>query len=143
MAIATLAFCLCLASPNLLDNGGFELAPTPGSAPDGWNTWAPAGVTIVQDETVARSGRASLRLEVAAGTEIQWYQAHRPVQPIRRGATYTFSAWIRTRDARDGSGAYLSLNAYDGNGTRIGVFDSERKVTGTSDWVRVTTTAAV
>lgn len=143
MLFCSLAVAALLASANLLENGGFEWVATPGGLPEGWEAWAPEGVLAVQDTTVRHSQAASLRLEVSPAAAVNWYQVRRPVAAVRRGASYTLSVYVRTEDVRDGAGAYISLNAFDGQGKRIGVFDSPQKLTGARDWVRVVTTAPV
>jgi hypothetical protein len=47
------------------------------------------------------------------------------------------SGYVRTQDVRDGAGAYMGVNYFDNTGKRISWTDTERKVLGTSDWVRL------
>ena len=139
----TAAPAAAAASPNLLENGGFELHSARSAGATGWTAFmAPGGGTAV-DTTTAHSGQGSFRLFVPPTAPLNWYQVHRSVVPIRRGAACTLSGWVRTRDVGGGAGAYLSLNCFDGAGKRLAFFDSPGKAVGTAEWQRLTTTAAI
>jgi len=131
------------ASPNLLDNSGFEFNARRGRNPDGWTTHVPVGGVCETDPGMARSGAVGLRLQVPEGAALDWYQANRSAQPIKRGATYILSAWVKTENARQGAGAYISINCFDGNGKRLGCFDSPGRQTGTADWKCLSASGAV
>jgi hypothetical protein len=131
------------ASPNLLENSGFEFFSQRGGNADGWTTQVPIGGTCDTDSATLHSGRAALRLRVPAAAPLEWYQANRRAEPIRRGATYTLSAWVKTEDVRDGAGAYISINYFDGNGKRLGCFDSPGKQTGSAAWKCLASTGPV
>ncbi len=131
------------ASPNLLDNSGFEFFASKGHAVDGWSTALPYTVVCVADSSCFRSGRASLKLSAPDSIPVNWFTASRSVTPLKPQATYTLSAWIRTEDVRDGAGAYLSLNFFSANGKRLAFFDSPSKATGTSAWRRITASGTV
>lgn len=141
---ACAAVCAAAApSPNLLDNSGFEITGGRDEVPEGWSLHVPAGGAAVVDREVRRSGAGSLRLQVPEEAPQDWYQAYRAVQPLRPGRTYCLSAWVSCRDVAGGAGAYISLNCFDGNGSRLAYHDSPARLTGTAGWTRLVTTAAL
>ena len=132
------------ASPNLLVNSGFELG-APGST--GLKDWdipilAP-GVTYERTTAVTHGGAACARLSVAPEAELNYYQLFQRVPHFRRARPYTLSAWVKSDNVRDGAGAYVSLNFHAAGGTRLDYRDSDVRLTGTTDWTRVVTTATV
>ena len=131
------------ASPNLLQNSGFEFFSERGGNADGWTTQVPVGGACDVDTANPHSGRAALRLRVPEAAPVEWYQANRSATPIKRGATYTLSAWLKTENVRVGAGAYISINYFDGNGKRLGCFDSSAKQTGSTGWTCLTTSGLV
>ena len=131
------------ASPNLLENGGFDFFSTRDLKAEVWQSWLPTNVTCAADTTVFRSPLAALKLCVADSAPLDWHSASRTVQPLKPHATYTLSAWIRTERVRDGVGAYVSLNFFDSHGKRLAFSDSSAKAQGTRDWQRITSTATV
>lgn len=141
--LASAPFVLSAASPNLLENSGFEFPSVRGKTPNGWSGSPPKGGTFEVDTNVFRSGGESLRFEVPDRVPVTWFAMYRGVEPLKRGATYTMSGWIRTENVRDGGGAYLSLNFFNGGGKRLTHFDSPVKVTGTKDWTHVTATGTI
>jgi hypothetical protein len=60
------------------------------------------------------------------------------VGAARPGGRYVVSAYVRVEDVRDGAGAYIGMNYFGADGVRISWTDSETKLTGTRDWVRIT-----
>jgi hypothetical protein len=131
------------ASPNLLENSGFEFFSARGLAVDGWNGAASPGVSCSADTTLFRSGGASLKLSVSDPVPVNWFTAYRSVTPLRPGASYTLSAWVRTEGVRDGVGAYLSLNFFNSAGKRLPFFDSAAKALGTGGWRRIAVSGTV
>ena len=131
------------ASPNLLGNGGFEVRDAVGATADGWEGVPAPGGSMGVDAGAQHSGEVSFRVVVPEKAPVSWYSAYRRVGPLKRGATYTLSAWVRAQDVRDGAGAYVSLNCFDGAGKRLAYFDSPGKATGTGDWRRLTTTGPI
>lgn len=122
-------------SPNLLEDGGFELH---GIA--GWRASVPAGAAAVADCSIVHSGKASCRLSIPAAAPVSWYSISRSVTPLKRGATYTISAYVQTRDVRDGAGAYVSISFFDHAGKRLSFGDSREHLQGTGDWRRLIAT---
>jgi hypothetical protein len=136
MTLALIPFLLTAlaVSPNLLENSGFELPDA-----SGWKIAADGAV----DHGLAHSGKASLRLTVPGSAAISWYQATQRVLPVKRGATYTISAYVRTKSVSDGVGAYVSVAFFDRAGKRLGYADSPVKVKGTSNWRPLTATGHI
>ena len=59
-------------APNLLPNGGFELAE-PNGALEGWVTHLPPGGEALADPTVHHSGAAAARLTIPPAAALDWY----------------------------------------------------------------------
>ncbi|OGV70450.1 MAG: hypothetical protein A3K19_12620 [Lentisphaerae bacterium RIFOXYB12_FULL_65_16] len=131
------------ASPNLLENSGFEFFSVRGKTADGWGGSAPNGGTFDVDTAVFHSGAAALRFVVPDSVPVSWHTMQRGAGPLKRGATYTLSGWVRTENVRDGVGAYLSLSFFDGADKRLAFNDSPSKLTGTTDWTRITATGQI
>lgn len=140
---ASVPFAVGAASPNLLENSGFEFFSVRGKTADGWNGSAPNGGTFEVDTAVFHSGGASLRFTVPDRVPVTWFTMYHSAGPLKRGATYTLGGWIRTENVCDGVGVYLSLSFFDGSGKRLAYFDSPVKLNGTKDWTRVTTTGTI
>jgi hypothetical protein len=136
MTLALIPFLLTTlaVSPNLVENSGFEL-----SDGNGWQIAAEGRV----DHGVAHSGKASFCLSVPGSAAVSWYQATQRVLPLKRGATYTISAYVRTKGVRDGAGAYVSIGFYAGAGKRLGYADSPVKLKGDSDWRQLTASGRI
>jgi len=131
--------------PDLAPNGSFELDVNRDGEPDGWKPAtfrSPAAA--VWDQTVAHSGRASLRVENSKHpTSNQWdYNTGRWVQAGRRkaiaGMTYSVRGWIRA-DLTAGQ-AHLTLAWFSG-GKWLKEHSSER-VSGKTGWAQKTLTVA-
>lgn len=122
-------------SPNLLENSGFELQGV-----SGWQTSIPPEATADADTSIRHSGKASCRLSIPAAVPVSWYTVSRSVTPLKRGATYTISVYVRTQDVSDGAGAYISLAYFDPAGKRLAFGDSREHLKGTGDWRRLTAT---
>jgi len=110
---------------NILPNASFEEAAN--GLPVGWTKadWQAKG-EFALDETIAHSGRRSVRISSSAGADASW-QAVVPVQP---NARYRLSGWIKTQglDAGESKGALLNLHTLD---------IMTPAVKGTQDWTRV------
>lgn len=121
----TVFLLLCLLAPEdvALVNPGFEDGAT------GWNLPR----TYRVDDTVAHTGRASLRVEnTDPGT---YLLAGQPVQ-LTAGARYRFSVWVKTEDVSgDDSGATICIEWSGENGWIGGAYPAGVK--GTSDWKQV------
>ncbi len=131
------------ASPNLLENGGFDFHGGRDAAADGWRISHPSTIACGTDTAVFHGAPASLKLTVPDGAPLDWYSVSRAAQPIKPRTPYTLSAWVRTEHVRDGAGAYLSLNFFDARGKRLAYFDSSAKAQGSGDWKRLVTTGSV
>lgn len=153
MRLRTAALCptalLLLLTPlfaaNLVFDSSFESAVGAGTVAEGWDSMGapPGGENSVSDAR-AHSGRFSHRLVVPDAAPVNWYQVRQSVPNLRPGQTVTLSVYISAENVRDGAGAYCSLNCFAGNDRRVGVFDAEQKVTGTTaGWVRQTVTATI
>ena len=138
-----IALSLRAASPNLLENGGFDFYGGREAKADGWQASHTSHMTCVADAAVCRSPAAALRISVPDDAPVDWYAASRAVLPLKSRATYTLSAWIRAERVRDGAGAYVSLNFFDSQCKRLAYSDSSAKATGTGDWRLITSTGTV
>ncbi len=135
---------VCGASPNLIENGGFDFFDARTAEADGWKTSHASPVKCVADQTVCHSPCASLKMTVAEDAPRDWYTASRAVEPLNPLAhSYTLGAWVRTEGVRDGAGAYVSLNFFDAAGKRLAYFDSSARAIGTGDWRPITSTGTV
>jgi len=136
-------FSLHAASPNLLENGGFDFYSARDAKAEGWQVSHQANMTCVADASVSRSPAASLKVSVADNAPLEWYTASRTVQPLKSRAAYTLGAWVRTDRVCGGAGAYVSLNFFDIHGKRLSYFDSPSRAAGSGDWRLITTTGTV
>jgi len=126
-------------SPNLLENGGFGFFGARDLKADGWGLSQALGVAVAADTHTFRTAPAALRISVSNSVPVSWYSATRTVQPLKANTTYTLSAWVRAENVRDGVGAYVSLNFFDGSDKRLAFYDSPDKATGTGDWQHIAT----
>jgi len=110
---------------NLLANAGFEALR--GDAPEGWTTRVWSGAGEFSSVAEGRGGSRAVRIASADGGDLSW----QATVPVRRGAVYRLSGWIRTEGvaAGTGRGALLNVHALDGTATPA--------VIGTRDWTRV------
>ncbi|MBM3472899.1 MAG: hypothetical protein FJX75_06495 [Armatimonadetes bacterium] len=123
-------------SRNLARNSDFERAFS--QPADGWRTGSPmAGVLSERRESKGLEGGACHVIEAAPEAPVNWYVCSQTVSGCKARGEYVLSGYVRTQDVRDGAGAYMGMNYLDGTGKRISWTDTERKVTGTSDWVRL------
>ncbi len=121
---------------NLVRNSDFERAfSTPA---DGWRVQPmSAGVVNERREADGMEGGACHAIAAGADLPVTWYQCSQTVAGAVAGGKYVLSAYVRTEDVRDGAGAYMGMNYYDGQGTRITWTDTEQRLTGTTPWTRV------
>ncbi|WP_416972746.1 Tat pathway signal sequence domain protein [Streptomyces sp. 4F14] len=110
-----------IANPGFEANGGWEM---PGWANAGGGTWT-------RDTTVARTGAASLKLQVGTDTGYSYVNSYGKVK-IGTG-TYRYGAWIKT-DGVTGLGAHIDPLFYDANGNRVGNDHKVYAAQGTHDW---------
>jgi len=121
----------------IVSNPGFE------EGLDGWATeTARDGVAIEDVKDVKRTGKASLYIKVGSEAPVSWYNAHYDITDVKPGENLEGSVYIRTKDAVEGAGAYLAMNFYKDDGSRISWVDGGF-VTGTSDWVYRTVNGTV
>jgi len=125
---------------NFADNPSAETDANRDGNPDGWvpATYRSPAKTG-WDKAVAHSGAASLRVrdsKHATGTAWdensgRWVSAAR--RPVKAGATYTLSVWIRTANATGSATACIAW----WKGKSWVAESYTKKVSGTSDWQRV------
>ncbi|MFV1996171.1 MAG: hypothetical protein ACC661_12105, partial [Verrucomicrobiales bacterium] len=112
--------------------------------PDGW---APApfqsGASLAWDHAVARSGKASLRIENPRKSDsklwqqstARWNSLQTPVQP---GSEYTLQLWVKTREVSGRARVLLSWQKSDGSFLDHAATEP---LTGTSDWKQLAISA--
>jgi hypothetical protein len=124
-------------SVNLVRNSDFERAfSTPA---DGWRCGpAPTGVANERREGVGMDGGACHAIGASDDVPVTWYHCSQTVTGAKARGEYVVSAYVRTEAVRDGAGAYVGMNYYDSQGKRITWTDTEQKLTGTTDWTRIT-----
>jgi hypothetical protein len=134
---------LLASDRNLVQNPGFELATRPASEqgadiPDKWVAHAPpAGFQGFG--LPGLYGARAAKMQIPAEVALNWYGWSQDV-PVRPGKSYLLSAWVKTRDVRDGS---VQLNAHYRNAA--GELCQSRQyasagtpLTGTHDWTLMT-----
>jgi hypothetical protein len=111
-------------SVNVLSNPGFELSSA--DRPLGWTTagWKPG--KFVWDNTVAHSGRYSVKIESPQANDLRWVQKVN----VRPASRYKFTAWVRTLDV----GHSREANDVGANLSVDGVYLWSEDLKGTSDW---------
>jgi|GEM_PF-711494 len=114
----------------IIANPGFE------DGMDGWfsERMGKAEVTIEEVSDVKHSGKSSCYIKVEEGAGLNWYNAHYDFTGIEPRTNLSGSAYIKTREVREGAGAYLAFNFYKEDGSRISWVDGGF-VSGTSEWV--------
>ncbi|NUQ00097.1 MAG: hypothetical protein HUU35_09620, partial [Armatimonadetes bacterium] len=130
-----------IGAENLLTNSGFEFGYGPAGNADAWTYRSSERLVVERTADQPHGGNHALRLAVGADHEVTWYQVGQEMAAPRSRLPLTLSGWVRTREVRDGVGAYLSLNFFDAGGKRTGYFDS-RTVVGTQDYQRLTVSGA-
>ncbi len=131
------------ASRNMLSNSGFELGRPGGKYVKHWQPSTAPGVTCERRFDEPYDGQACAVVAVGPEAQVSWHQMYQSARNVGVGQTLALSAWARTRDARDGVGAYISLNFFDGDERRVDYRDSESKLVGTTQWTRLVVTAQV
>lgn len=120
--------------PNLAANPGFEERRQVGALPAAWSG---DPVVYTRDETVARSGRSSLRF--ANQDAARYVLCTQPVQ-LEAGRRYQISVWAKTESIEgEDSGATVCLEFWkDGSGKPAYLGGCYPKgVKGTKDWTLV------
>jgi len=135
-------FQVQLFAENLVPNSSFEFPPKEGIPPSNWLFNLPPDGEAVTDWNVSHSGRASLRLKIPTGVSLNWYSAYQEFPLAAWGKHLTLSAYLKTKDVQGGSGAYCSLNFFQGN-ERLSFQDSKEMLTGDNDWQRLQVSAVV
>lgn len=124
------------APTNLVRNSDFERAFSDHA--DGWRVQPmPAGARNERRESAGLDGGPCHAIDAPAGLPVTWYQCSQTVAGAAPGGQYVLSASLRTENVRDGAGAYMGMNYYDSEGTRITWTDSEQRLTGTTAWTRI------
>jgi hypothetical protein len=103
---------------------------------DGIGDWRMHGqAEFGVDDTVARSGKRSARIVVAAGVEPQYQQLSRLWGPVTPGDEFRVTLWVRAEGVADGSGAYAALEFMDAGEQRVGIEHSKVALgTGMTGW---------
>jgi hypothetical protein len=115
--------------PNQLRNAGFEARGSGGGVAE-WTVRPEARTTV---ETVARGGRASLRLH-GAGPEAAMATAEQTV--TLEPGLYTLEAWVRTQEVGGPDGRAGVRLCVDGR-PRLTWWKCTDVVRGTADWTRL------
>ena len=128
--IACAAALVAAAETPTMRNGGFE------EGLSGWN----GSASMALDETVSHDGRRSVRLTVADPKRDSVYVAQ--MVPVKGGAIYDASCFVKTEDVREAEGHKESVGA----GLIVEWADANRKwltsgkyacgVWGSTDWQR-------
>lgn len=123
--------------PNLVVNGGFEQGRP---LPEAWSPTGPAegkdGVRFsVDDPGRADLGAACARMDVPDGLPESW-RGWRQTVPVRPGATYLLSAWLKCQGLDAGEvRVHVHLRKNDGSlATTGGMTSLSRGIAGTTDW---------
>lgn len=125
LALAVPVFAQTTAAPGAIVNASFEDAEN--GLPKGWRPvdWYKKGQLTV-DETVARTGRRSVRISSTEGA-VAYFQTDVALKPFSK---YRLSGWVKTQDlsAAKGEGARINLEGLD---------ILTPPVSGTRDWTRL------
>ncbi len=116
--------------PPWVINGGFA---------DNLKGWRPsaAAAGFIPGTAPGAPGRGTCaRLEVRAGTPLDWYSLEQTLPALTPGIVFRVRARVRTERLRDGHGAYLAVNYFRKDGKRIR-WKQTRTLTGTTDWETV------
>ena len=132
---------------NLVPNGGFELVGSTGNAswvdgiqPQGWGAWLAKGQGKVSvSDAVYYSGDYSVQIEHRSAIDRTGLSLD---VPIAGGATYEFSARIKTADVVSSGGVFVRTNFYksiagvdnSSKTEKVGDGPSTAKLDGTNDW---------
>ena len=115
------------------------------SAEDGtgsWSTsqWSPTEASFAADKTQAYLGYQSLKVsqDYFHPERCGWAQTVN----VTGGKTYTFSAYVKTKDVikSGNNGATLYAVAYGSNSADLGTFECDTRLTGDNDWRRISMT---
>ncbi len=91
-----------------LTNGGVELGD--GDAPAGWTHDVGDAAHVASWTTdEARSGRHSLKLQVAEGAEHTWISTRQGGIRLSSGGRYRMTAWVKARDVVGYAGWYIHI----------------------------------
>jgi hypothetical protein len=141
-AARTLAGIFSGDAPGTWFNNGFEQSAGDPALPSIWRRWLPGLAQFSVDTTASYSGRASARIDHAAGDHDLgcpgFYVA--PVLAMAGGAGYTASAWVRGRRASGLSRVVLDWS--DTSGRFVGSSVSASLPAGTTGWTRLSVSAA-
>ena len=121
---------------NLVPNGSFEQG---GGTPEFWLKPEGAGANGVTAgvSADARFGQRSIEFTVPAGAKADWIGWHSPPIPVRPGATYLLSGWLKAIGLE--STATLHAHFHDAHGalTKSGAMvGTHPNVSGDSDWTQ-------
>jgi hypothetical protein len=102
-----------------------------------WRRDVPPDADIHFEHAVGegRDGSDCVRVTAGVGAPVSWYGLSRRLPDLPAGTTLQVETWIRTRELRDGFGAYPSLAFLAADGRRLAFADG-RILSGTSPWTR-------
>ncbi|MBC7288811.1 MAG: hypothetical protein H5T86_12400, partial [Armatimonadetes bacterium] len=120
----------------LIANGSFEEAGTDENQPSAWLLPQGAGLTVRRDNTRARTGSSSLYIAAADAAPVTWYIARQRLDSPAPSVRYLLSGFVRVRNIHDGPGAYIGVDFYRADGSRIS-FSQSHIVGRTEDWTQL------
>jgi putative membrane-bound dehydrogenase-like protein len=120
---------------NLIKNPSFEETSSGGLS--GWRTATYGGKAEFSSAEVAHEGQHSVKISSTDGADGSWSM----LAPVRPGAQYRLSGWIKTEAVARASGNAIGalLNVHELNDPKGG---ATQGVIGTHDWTRVEMTFA-
>ncbi|MCD6351576.1 MAG: beta-galactosidase, partial [Armatimonadetes bacterium] len=129
----------------LLANGGFEETGE-GELPAGWfhghSGQRSNGLVIRRVTDVKRSGKASLYVHAPDSVPMTWYIVRCRIDRPDKSHRYLLTASVRTRGIHDGPGAYIGVDFYRADGSRIS-FAQTGIVKDAADWHNLSLTFSV
>jgi hypothetical protein len=116
--------------PSLLRDGSFEDARF---QEHGWAAYAYGGATLARDTNIARTGAASVRMDLPAGAAGEYPAYKYRLDGVKPGARYDGVVWARTENAT-GLGGYVVIEFYAADAHRISFAQGNYTRNGTTDW---------
>ncbi|MBM3500194.1 MAG: hypothetical protein FJX74_16175, partial [Armatimonadetes bacterium] len=96
-----------------------------------------AGVRSERRAGEGLDGEGCHVIEAGPEAAVTWYVCSQTVPGCQARGRYVLSGYVRTEDVRNGAGAYMGVNYFDGTGKRISWTDTQQRLTGTTDWTRL------
>lgn len=122
--------------PRVLMAGGFE---------DGLEGWTREGqADFAADAAEHHGGSQAARITIAGGVTPHYQQLQHVVEGLSARDRVRASVWVRTRDVRDGSGAYMVLEFLGAGGQRVDIAHSKvSRSNGKDGWEQISAEAVV